>query len=256
MVIWKQHDAQIWHFAFGFKAIHVLIEDIRAPLIGNNAWKADEFRVHIGPNSRIVGPRCDFVDLASGAVVIPDFLPATAFARDCIRNRWLVDELSIDTEGLAGSKRGCPQKPLWRECQRIAAIVRVGPAMCVVVLLDVAISNGADRPLVAISRVCAAGIGVVEEHKFTGQGVVIRADILAEQTQLWIAIPFLHVAKERVIGLVFFDDVDDVFKDTWLADALRDWNRCNITGRKPCGSAEIPPVVDGDLACIAIERFA
>ena len=123
-------------------------------------------------------------------------------------------------------------------------------------LLDVAISNGADRPLVAIRRVCAAGIGVIEEHKFTGQGVVIRADILAEQTQLWIAIPFLHIAKERVIRLVFFDDVDDVFEDTWLADALRDWNRGNITGRKPCRSAEIPPVIDGDLACIAIECFA
>ena len=86
--------------------------------------------------------------------------------------------------------------------------------------------------------------------------MVIRADILAEQTQLWIAIPFLHVAKERVIGLVFFDDVDDVFEDTWLADALRNWNWGNITGRKPCRSAEIPAVIDGDLACIAIECFA
>ena len=40
--------------------------------------------------------------------------------------------------------------------------------MRIVVLLDVSISNGADRPLVAIRRVCAAGIGVIEEHKFTG----------------------------------------------------------------------------------------
>ena len=167
MVIWKQHDAQIWHFAFSFKAIHVLIEDICAPLIGDNAWKADEFRVHIGPNRGVVGPGCDFVDLASGAVVIPDFLPATTLTGDRIRNRWLVDKLSIDTEGFAGSNGRCPQKSLWRECQRIAAIVRIGPAMRIVVLLNIAISNSADRPLVAIRGVCAAGIGVIEEDKFT-----------------------------------------------------------------------------------------
>ena len=85
---------------------------------------------------------------------------------------------------------------------------------------------------------------------------MVWADILAEQTQLWIAIPFLHIAKERIVGLVFLDDVDDVLENTWFADALRDWNRGNITCGKPCSSAEIPPIVDGDLACIAIEGFA
>ena len=66
--------------------------------------------------------------------------------------------------------------------------------MCIVVLLDVAISNGANRPLVAIRRVRTAGIGVIKEHKFACQCVMIRADILTEETKLWIAIPFLHVA--------------------------------------------------------------
>ena len=74
------------------------------------------------------------------------------------------------------------------------------------------------RPFVAVGADLALDVEVVQQHELAGQGVVVGRDRLGKQAEVRIAVAFLHVAEDLVVGAVFLDDVDDVLDRRRLAD--------------------------------------
>ena len=81
---------------------------------------------------------------------------------------------------------------------------------------------------------------------------MIWADILAEQTQLRIAISLFHIPEEGVVGLVFLDDVDDVLENAWFTDPLGYGDRCDTTWRQRRCSPKVPTVISRDMTSVAV----
>ena len=56
----------------------------------------------------------------------------------------------------------------------------------------------------------ALDIKVIEQHELAGQGVMVRRDRVGEEAQVRVAVAFLDVAEDLVVGAVLFDDVEYV----------------------------------------------
>ena len=63
----------------------------------------------------------------------------------------------------------------------------------------------------------AGAIGVIEQHELAHHLVLVRRDALAEDAERGVAVAFLDVTEDLVVGAVFLDDVEDVFEDRRLA---------------------------------------
>ena len=65
----------------------------------------------------------------------------------------------------------------------------------------------------------AIHVEIVEQHKFTGQLVMIRADVFLEETKRRIAGSHSNVAEHLIVAAILLDDIDHVF-DRWQSIRL------------------------------------
>src|SRR5689334_947583 len=63
--------------------------------------------------------------------------------------------------------------------------------------------------------------------------MLVRSYGFAEQAQPLVAVAFRHVAQIVVVGVIFFDDVDDVLEKAGLAYPLGHWSGCSQLSRRP-----------------------
>lgn len=67
-----------------------------------------------------------------------------------------------------------------------------------------------DGPVPSRIAALAGDKEIIERDEVAGQGVVIRAQILGEESEMRVAVANLKVAEYLIVGPVFLDDVDDV----------------------------------------------
>ena len=67
------------------------------------------------------------------------------------------------------------------------------------------------RPGMAIGAHFGVHVKVVQEAELSRKRMVIGSNLLPEQDEGGVPVPFRHVTEDLVIGPVLFDDVDDVF---------------------------------------------
>src|SRR5437660_1143970 len=53
-------------------------------------------------------------------------------------------------------------------------------------------------------------IKIIQNPKLSGEDMLIRGYVFAVHGQTWISIAWLQIAKNLVVGTIFFDDVDHV----------------------------------------------
>ena len=74
------------------------------------------------------------------------------------------------------------------------------------------------RPFVAISAHLTIDIKVVEHNELIDERMMVRGDVLSEDAESRIAVPFGHVTEQLIVGSVFFDDVDAMLDRTRIAN--------------------------------------
>src|SRR5205823_5592161 len=65
---------------------------------------------------------------------------------------------------------------------------------------------GSHRPFMTVRRDFAVAVKIVQEHELTRQPVVVRRDLLGENTEARIAVAFRHIAEKLVVRAVLLDD--------------------------------------------------
>src|SRR5689334_4752100 len=108
----------------------------------------------------------------------------------------------------------------------------------------------------AIGRIHAVAIIIVQQNILLGQGVMIRRYKLRINAQARIAISLRDVAKDLVVSLVLLQNVEDMLENRRLADAQRHWYRRLAVLRHLLRLAYLPdaPILM-DLRGIFAERF-
>ena len=91
--------------------------------------------------------------------------------------------------------------------------------------------EGRGAPLVAVGAEDAGAVGVVEQDELADELVLIGSDLVAEDAEVWIAVAFLDVAEDLIVGAILLDDVDDVLDEARFADALGNWRAAGWSGR-------------------------
>src|ERR1044071_20498 len=76
-------------------------------------------------------------------------------------------------------------------------------------------------PGMAVGGVNTIAIKIVEQDELLSQCVMIRRNKLWINAQAWIAVRLRHVAKQLVVGFVFFKNIEHMLEHGWLADAGR-----------------------------------
>ncbi len=69
-----------------------------------------------------------------------------------------------------------------------------------------------------LGRYFAVAIEVVQQDELPGQAMGVGRDFFREDAQVRIAVAFLHVAEDLVVGAVFANDVDAILDRAGIAD--------------------------------------
>src|SRR5262245_62826792 len=94
---------------------------------------------------------------------------------------------AVYTHTLLHLQGGVPDKPTFRICDRIGAIVRIAAA-------GIAWPETVGRlirlchPLVAVTAVAARRVKIVEQHELICEAALIRHNVFPEHPECWIAI--------------------------------------------------------------------
>ena len=56
-------------------------------------------------------------------------------------------------------------------------------------------------------------VGVVQEDEFASDLVLVRGKFFTENAKLGLAVAFGNITENLIIGAVFFDDINDMFKN-------------------------------------------
>src|SRR2546426_610311 len=197
VVVRKADDLQSRHLPFGFKALQLSDETIRAFLVG---------KIEVEPAIPFVEMTLERAD--------------ARFAR-IIRCSAIVDEFAVTPITHTGRPRPVPQIPLSRTRHEEIAFagIRIFAVLVVAVahgpgLLDEIGGIGAHGPLVAVGADFTLDVKVVEQHKVARQLVVVGGDALVEQAKARVAVAFGQVAEDLVVGAVLFDDVNAILDRT------------------------------------------
>src|SRR5205823_9753649 len=78
-------------------------------------------------------------------------------------------------------------------------------------------------------------VEVVEQHKFTGQFMMVGRDLRRENAEAGIAVSLRQIAQHLIIRAVFLDHVNAIFDRAGITRSAR--NR--IAGRTPGGHARV-----------------
>src|SRR5262245_42731872 len=62
----------------------------------------------------------------------------------------------------------------------------------------------------AVETDCAAGVEIVEQHVFFGQGVMVGRDVAPIHDEFRVAVALRQIAKNLVVSAVFFDYEKDM----------------------------------------------
>ena len=87
-----------------------------------------------------------------------------------------------------GLCRGLPEEPSGRHYQGVGHVVGVAARRSSEGALHVVADEALHEPLMAIEADRTAGIEVVEDHEFLGQGVVIRRNLAWVHAEFGIAV--------------------------------------------------------------------
>src|SRR4051794_11598073 len=96
-----------------------------------------------------------------------------------------------------------------------------------------------------LSGVSAGAVSVIQEHELAREGMLVRCELLAKQTERLVAITFRHVAEIEVVRVILLDHVNDVFEYRRLTHALRHRHWFRI-GPSRC-LVRFPQIVRSDL---------
>src|SRR5260221_12363876 len=105
----------------------------------------------------------------------------------------LIDEFAVGPIGYTGFRRLVPDIGLVQYSRRS----RIAAAMAIAArpdLFHIIRGISPHAPLVAICTDLSVYIKIIQQHKFTGQRVLIRSDFLPKQNQAGIAITLWYVA--------------------------------------------------------------
>src|SRR5262249_28266821 len=113
-----------------------------------------------------------------------------------------------------------PQKAARRKRERVAPFVGIAAREAAKGLLQVVGDVSLVDPLMPIGAEDATAIEVIEQRKLPHEGMVVGRYAFAEHHQAGVAVAFLQVAEDLVIGAVFLDDIDNVLDDRRLTVTL------------------------------------
>ena len=82
----------------------------------------------------------------------------------------------------------------------------------------------------AIGRIHAVAIPIVEKYVLLRQGMVVGRNLPGKDAKRRVAVALRQVAQHLVVGPVLLDDVHHVFEYGWLAQLLRHGRRGRVAG--------------------------
>lgn len=141
------------------------------------------------------------------------------------------------------------RKPVAGIDERVAAVERIGADETAVGLLDVVGDECLRAPLMAVGRVRAAVIEVVQQHELLGERVLVGRHLAPELHQVRITVALRQRAQHLIVSPVFLDDVEHVLEQRRLAQLLRDRHRLRMLtlllmlAAPPAFLCELEPVV-------------
>jgi hypothetical protein len=83
--------------------------------------------------------------------------------------------------------------------------------------LDEIARVSAHGPLVTVGADGGFRVKIVEQDEVTGQLMLVRRHFFREQTEVRVAVAFLHVAQDLIVRAVLLDDVEDIFDGARVA---------------------------------------
>ena len=92
--------------------------------------------------------------------------------------------------------------------------------------------QGAVAPLVAVGTFAPATIGVVQQDKFVDGLVLVGGDVFAEEAEGSVALAFLDVPKDLVVGSVLLDNIYDMLEHARFPRPLGDGARFQAGARR------------------------
>ena len=171
--------------------------------------------------------------------VLPDLEPVLGLG--VIGRELVVAELAPDADRSPFLERGVPEGAAVGDRHGAVAVVRIGPGVADVEVLEVIVGQALGGPGVAVGAVGPADVAVVEQGELAGDLAVVGHHRLAQAAQLRVAVADRQVAEDLVVGAVLLDDVEDVL-DRPVVDLQR----------RPAGVG-LPSVVPGDELRLAGE---
>jgi hypothetical protein len=180
----QPHDFKLWHVAVAHIALEFGDPHISALLVLRHQIHRDVVRIHVGAQ-----------------VVLrhrPAGIPLDHFA------------VVAERDAVSGCER--PQEPAFRLVALFA--IHVGPLAGVAGghhLLTVVRDVGGGGPDVSLRTDLGIHEEAIEQAEAPGQRVVVRSNgDVGEIEEARVAIAFLQVAQDLIVGAILFDDVDDV----------------------------------------------
>ena len=142
-------------------------------------------------------------------------------------------ELAIAAERDAGARREVPEVAIRRGAEvavgvalLVPALAQIEPSAVAVVrrpqLLDGVRRIGCGREGMPVRAHLGVDVEVVEEHELPREGVCVRRHLLAEESEIGIAVAGRDVAEHLVVGTVLADHVEEVLDRRALPGAVRD----------------------------------
>ena len=100
------------------------------------------------------------------------------------------------------------------------------------IFLDIIRYYGSICPNMALGRTLSGGFVIVKQDVFANQLVYVRGNFFPESTEPGIAISLFNIPQDLVVGSVFFDDVNDMFKNGRLSNSFGNRYRLPVFSRK------------------------
>ena len=235
----QAHDHQVGDLVLPAEFLVFADEDVGAELVALEQGPVVDLAIDQRLEAGDVGIGGELEPVRPLDPVLPELEPVLRLG--VVGRELVVAELAPDADRLLLLERGVPERTAVGDRHGAVAVIRVGPRVADVEVLEVIIRHALGGPGVAVGAVRPADVSVVEQGELAGELAVVGHDRLAQAAQLRVAVALRQVAEDLVVGAVLLDDVEDV-----LDPAVVDLQR------RPAGVG-LPPVVPRDELGLAGE---